>query len=174
MPLLVLWGHGVHEKDSGVFEVPKNTEIHFFVPDGEGLGSSAARAMAFRLREAFAENAENRDGISDAILNKAKLCFDGGNVGRTTVKYKDTVKNYTLESMVDLPMGKSDEESVREVCNAKPSVCMSPGIGVGEGSFKTGAARSHLHYVVCKYLGMATESDPLIIHWAACRDVSES
>lgn len=173
MPLLVLWGHGVHEQSSGVFEVPKNTEIHFFVPDGEGLGNYAARVMASNLRTVFASDADNRAGISDEIVAKAVHSRDGANVARTVFRYKDVVKNYTLESMVDLPLGKTDEESVRQVCSANPSVCMSPGIGVGNGSVRTGAARSHLHYVVCKYLRRATEEDPLIIHWAACRDVSE-
>lgn len=173
MPLLVLWGHGVHERESGYFEIPKNTEIHFFVPDGEGLGNYAARVMSAKLREVFSNDADNRDGISDAILSKAKATRDGGNVKRSIFTYKDVVKNYTLESMVDLPLGETDEESVRQACSAKPEVCMSPGIGVGKGSVRTGAARSHLHYVVCKYLRTAMDSDPLVIHWAACRDVSE-
>jgi hypothetical protein len=173
MPLLVLWGHGVHEVGSGSFEVPKNVEIHFFVPDGEGLGNGAARIMASSLRGGLIEDQGDRSGISDDIVAKAKKARDGGNVKREVFTQKDIVKDYTLESMVDLPLGDTDEESVRQVCSANPSVCMSPGIGVGKGSFKTGAARSHLHYVVCKYLRGAKDNDPLVIHWAACRDVSE-
>jgi hypothetical protein len=173
MPLLVLWGHGVNEDGNGSFEVPENVEIHFFVPDGEGLGNGAARIMASSLRGGLIEDGNSRSGISDEIIAKAKKAFDGINVKRTVFTYQYIVKDYTLESMVDLPLGGADEESVREVCSANPSVCMSPGIGVGKGSVKTGAARSHLKYVVHKYLRNASAKDPLIINWAACRDVSE-
>jgi hypothetical protein len=170
MPLIVLWGHGIHEAWCGYFDVPRNVEIHFFVPDGRGLGSGPARVMARELTSSLVEDPEGTTGISTEIMDKARKLEGGDILGVEVFRHGDRVKNYTLESMVGLPFGDRDEKSVRSACQAHPSICMSPGIGVTGP--ESGEARSHLHYVVCKYLHKAKKDDPLVIHWAACREDS--
>ncbi|WDM67515.1 MULTISPECIES: putative adhesin [Xanthomonas] len=167
MPLIVLWGHGLHESEWGYFQVPPHVEIHFFVRDGVGLTNSPAIFLAKKMVDGGPGSRITQNMLDDA----KEMDLDGAeDLFLEVIRYPQIVKNYTLESMVDLPMSKRQERSVEDVCRSRLGECLSPGIGVGTSSVRTGAARSHLQYAVHRHLHRANAADPLVVQWAACRE----